>query len=91
MTATLECWVLPHERAPGAHNMAKDEAILDFVSSHPDQAVFRTYEWAEPTLSLGYFQSIRSAEAEARWNGMPSPVESWRRSVSSRKRPPESA
>ena len=71
MTATLECWVLPHERAPGAHNMAKDEAILDFVSSHPDQAVFRTYEWAEPTLSLGYFQSIRSAEAEARWNGIP--------------------
>ena len=49
--------------------MAKDEALLDYVASHPGQSILRTYEWSEPTLSLGYFQSIAAAESDERWNG----------------------
>ncbi|MGE3818287.1 MAG: biotin/lipoate A/B protein ligase family protein, partial [Isosphaeraceae bacterium] len=29
------------------------------------------YEWSEPTLSLGYFQSIAEVEGNARWRGVP--------------------
>jgi lipoyl(octanoyl) transferase len=51
--------------------MALDEALLDSVAADPATAVVRTYEWAVPTLSLGYFQRIADAEAEARWASVP--------------------
>ena len=69
MSEPVDCWILPHEKASGPENMAKDEALLDFASSHPGQSIFRTYEWSEPTLSLGYFQLIESAESDQRWKG----------------------
>lgn len=34
-------------------------------------AFFRTYGWTVPTLSLGYFQSIREAESDPRWRSVP--------------------
>jgi len=41
--------------APGAWNMAVDEALLgDAVEN--GIATLRLYQWSEPTLSLGYFQ-----------------------------------
>ena len=49
--------------------MALDEALLDSVSADPAAAILRTYEWSEPTLSLGYFQAIADAEGDPRWAG----------------------
>lgn len=64
------CRVLPHIIAAGPANMALDEALLDCVSDeNPGEAVFRTYGWSEPTLSLGYFQSIAEVRAGSRWAG----------------------
>ncbi|MDX1946379.1 MAG: biotin/lipoate A/B protein ligase family protein [Pirellulaceae bacterium] len=41
--------------AAGAWNMAVDEALL--ASAAGGIATLRFYQWAEPTLSLGYFQA----------------------------------
>lgn len=41
--------------AAGAWNMAVDEALLESANETGSIAL-RFYEWAEPTLSLGYFQ-----------------------------------
>jgi len=43
--------------APGPWNMAVDEALLETAAT-TGQATLRFYEWQEPTLSLGYFQSL---------------------------------
>jgi len=42
--------------AYGGWNMAADEALAEYSAEH-GVAVSRFYEWAEPTLSLGYFQA----------------------------------
>lgn len=49
------CRLLPTADAPGAANMAADEALL---RSALDRGVasLRFYTWSVPTLSLGYFQ-----------------------------------
>jgi lipoate-protein ligase A len=43
--------------ASGPWNMAVDEALLQTAAT-TGQATLRFYEWQEPTLSLGYFQSL---------------------------------
>lgn len=50
--------------------MAIDEAMLDRAELEK-QATVRTYEWAEPTLSLGYFQRIAEAVADERFRDRP--------------------
>jgi lipoate-protein ligase A len=65
------CRVFPHHVTDGPHNMARDEALLELVASDPGAAAFRTYGWAVPTLSLGYFQAIAQAEADPRWRNVP--------------------
>jgi len=40
-----------------AENMAIDQALLESVGVS-DRPVLRLYTWSEPTLSIGYFQSI---------------------------------
>src|SRR5947209_17842724 len=47
--------LLPLEAADGPTNMAADEALLE-TAADPGTASLRFYTWAEPTLSLGYFQ-----------------------------------
>ena len=42
--------------ASGAWNMAVDEALLEAAAAD-GQCTLRFYRWAEPTLSLGYFQA----------------------------------
>lgn len=64
------CLVLPHARLDGPTNMARDEAMLESASVPSGTALFRTYEWSEPTLSLGYFQAISEVEADPRWRGV---------------------
>ncbi len=68
---TTSCRVLPHEVGDGPRLMALDEALLDSVAADPTAAVVRTYAWATPTLSLGYFQGIAQAGADPRWRGAP--------------------
>jgi lipoate-protein ligase A len=46
--------LLPHADAPGAWNMAADEALLG--STAAGVASLRFYGWRAPTVSLGYFQ-----------------------------------
>lgn len=48
--------VLHDDPAPGAWNMAVDEAL--WRSAEAGVATLRFYGWSEPTLSLGYFQSL---------------------------------
>lgn len=44
-------------------NMALDEALLDSATAEPNaNATLRIYQWAEPTLSLGYFQQCSERE-----------------------------
>lgn len=43
--------------APGPWNMAVDETLLESAAS-TGQPTLRFYQWREPTLSLGYFQSF---------------------------------
>jgi lipoate-protein ligase A len=47
--------------ASGAWNMAVDEALLETAAA-TGQATLRFYQWNEPTLSLGYFQSAGDRE-----------------------------
>ena len=51
--------------------MALDETLLEIAANFPETALLRTYEWSEPTLSLGYFQSIADVKADPRWAGHP--------------------
>jgi lipoate-protein ligase A len=67
----LTCRLLPHSNADGPVNMARDEAMLDHVSRYPEAAAFRTYGWTEPTLSLGYFQSVADLDSDPRWRTVP--------------------
>lgn len=41
--------------APGAWNMALDQAMVD-SAYEMNKVILRIYQWSEPTLSLGYFQ-----------------------------------
>ncbi len=47
--------------AAGAWNMAVDEVILE-AAANRGISTLRFYAWAEPTLSLGYFQSAAERE-----------------------------
>jgi lipoyl(octanoyl) transferase len=51
----LPCRLLIHGPSAGAWNMAVDEALLETADAERI-ATLRLYEWAAPTLSLGYFQ-----------------------------------
>jgi lipoate-protein ligase A len=67
----MRCRLLPHLVLDGPAQMALDQALLEAVAEDPSAAVFRTYQWSEPTLSLGYFQKVAEVEADPRWAGVP--------------------
>ena len=52
----------------GAWNMAVDEALLD-AAAERGTATLRFYQWREPTLSLGYFQSYGERQMHAASQG----------------------
>jgi len=56
--ASLRVWrdEIPHG---AALNMALDEALL---TSDPSSAILRIYSWAEPSISMGYFQKWAEVE-----------------------------
>jgi lipoate-protein ligase A len=51
------CRLIINAAAPGAWNMAVDEALL-LDAAENGSATLRFYAWSEPTLSLGYFQRV---------------------------------
>lgn len=63
----MEKWYFINSGAcSGAYNMAMDEALLTMHSVGEIPPVIRFYEWAEPTLSIGYFQqAARDINLEA--------------------------
>jgi lipoate-protein ligase A len=50
--------------APGAWNMAVDEALLIDAATN-GAAAMRFYRWSEPTVSLGYFQRYHDRDRHA--------------------------
>ena len=55
----------------GPTNMARDEALMHGVESVASPPTIRLYQWAAPTLSLGYFQPPRQ--------GYDGPVIGWQK------------
>lgn len=49
--------------AEGPINMARDEAMMTVVGEHSAPPTLRLYQWASPTISLGYFQRFADYEA----------------------------
>jgi lipoate-protein ligase A len=49
--------------APGAWNMAVDEALAEAVDAGASPPVLRLYRWAPPCLSLGFAQAYDAADA----------------------------
>jgi lipoate-protein ligase A len=62
--------VLPYRVGDGPANMALDEAMLE-AAAREGSAYLRFYGWAEPTLSLGYFQRLAEVRSDPRWEGRP--------------------
>jgi lipoyl(octanoyl) transferase len=60
------CRLLPTAAAPGPTNMALDEALLRSALERKT-ASLRFYTWAEPTLSLGYFQKHADRRPGVAW------------------------
>jgi len=58
------CRLIVDRPAPGAWNMAVDEALLD-AAVEQGVAALRFYQWSEPTLSLGYFQRHADRDSHA--------------------------
>ncbi len=49
--------LIPYQAVGGAENMAIDQMLLESVET-TGRSTLRLYGWADPTLSLGYFQSV---------------------------------
>jgi lipoate-protein ligase A len=70
MTDLTECRLLIDPPAPGAWNMAVDQALLEW-SAEEGGFCWRFYGWQEPTLSLGYFQRYEDRLRHAPSEGCP--------------------
>lgn len=64
MRMPLVCRLLIDAPLTGAWNMAVDEVLLDLAASRGD-IWLRFYQWADPTLSLGYFQRVAERHQHA--------------------------
>jgi lipoate-protein ligase A len=64
-----DCRLLPPATAGGAWNMAADDVLLRGAAA--GVASLRFYGWAEPTLSLGYFQEAGPARSRPFRAGLP--------------------
>lgn len=62
MNGPLPCRIIVDATAAGSWQMAVDEVLLESAAQR-QTASLRFYGWSEPTLSLGYFQSFRDAQA----------------------------
>lgn len=62
--ADVLCRLLIDPPADGAWNMAVDEALLENAAK-TGTPTLRFYQWAKPTLSLGYFQCYDERDSHA--------------------------
>jgi lipoate-protein ligase A len=60
----MEVRLIVDRPASGSWNMAVDETLLA-STAQTGSATLRFYAWAEPTVSLGYFQNYQSGDAHA--------------------------
>lgn len=67
--ASLTCELLDHGPLTGEKNMQVDAEML--VRAVAGEATFRTYQWSEPTVSLGHFQVTTAAEVPERFAALP--------------------
>lgn len=58
--------VLQDPPLDGPVNMARDEALMIRAGRFESPPTLRLYQWAQPTISLGYFQPFAQYEALAR-------------------------
>ena len=56
--------VVDLEPRAGSVNMAIDAALLQVADNEPAAPIVRVYQWAEPTVSLGYFQKSDPSSTE---------------------------
>lgn len=64
MNSFVNTWRLIESKpAPGAWNMAVDEAILEAASRGDMLPTLRLYAWSPPCLTLGYAQTIADLDA----------------------------
>lgn len=66
----LNCRLILDKPADGTWNMAVDEALLE-QAADGGEATLRLYQWAEPTLSLGYFQAYADRAKHAASRDLP--------------------
>lgn len=66
----IPCRLLIDPPEAGDWNMAVDEVLLQNVAAGGG-CVWRFYQWSEPTLSLGYFQSLTERRHHAASRGCP--------------------
>lgn len=69
MADAIRCRLVLDPPADGPWNMAVDEAMLGAATA--GAAVMRLYRWAEPTLSLGYFQPLAARREHPASAGCP--------------------
>ena len=63
--AVCDCRVVVDlEPRAGNVNMAIDAALLQVADEEPSEPIVRVYQWAEPTVSLGYFQKSDPSSTE---------------------------
>src|SRR2546423_12674170 len=62
--------LLPFDTRPGPAALAADEVLLEHAAAG-GVASLRFYQWAEPTLSLGYFQPAADRFADPLVAGLP--------------------
>ena len=62
MTGSLTWRLLSDGALPGAHNMARDVAILEAVSAGEALPTLRLYGWNPPCLTLGRHQGVEAAD-----------------------------
>lgn len=65
----LDCRLIIDKPAPGSWNMAVDEALLE-AAAEGGPPTLRLYQWAEPTLSFGYFQAYADRNSHAGSEGL---------------------
>lgn len=62
--------LLEREPHSGAWNMAVDQALLE-AGLEVEHSALRLYRWAEPTVSLGYFQTRAELDQDPRLSPLP--------------------
>ena len=67
---SVACRLIIDDPAPGAWNMAVDEALVE-SAANGGQATLRVYRWMEPTLSLGYFQAYADRQSHPASRDLP--------------------